>query len=276
MCASNENENANKRQKVIRATLRLVACSDLRSGILISLKEGKKPLSELRDGLKISSTTAIHALRELEKGNLVFQDEAKDYTLTNIGKIAALKLLDALEAIDVLDKYADFWLTHDISHIPEHFLEKIGELKESSLMEAPVTDVLKILTDFVELLKNSKEIRGVTSMFIPEFGSLIKELTIDKHIDVEIVITKEILDGIDKKVLKEVFNDKSSKLKLYLMQDDVKAAFTVTESLLSFGLFHFDGTYDWSKDIIDTTEEGIRWGLDLFEWYRQQSEEFRL
>jgi predicted transcriptional regulator len=126
------------------------------------------------------------------------------------------------------------------------------------------------------MLKNSKEIRGVTSMFIPEFGSLLKELTIDKNVDVELVITKEILDGIDKKILKEIFADKSSKPKLYLMKEELKVAFTVTDSLISFGLFNFDGTYDWNKDLIDTTEEGIRWGLDLFEWYRNISKEIHL
>lgn len=259
-----------------RNILRLAACSDLRSSILISLCDGKKSLSELRDSIGSSSTTAIHALRELEKGSILIQDEDKDYVLTKIGEIVALKLIDFVQAIDVLKKYENFWLSHDSRDIPEHMLEKIGALRDSTMVEASATDVLKILTDFIELLKNSKEIRGVTSMFIPEFGSLLKELTIEKNVDVELVLTKEILEGIDKEILKEIFADKSSKLKLYLIKEDIKVAFTVTESFLSFGLFNFDGAYDWNKDILDTSEEGIRWGLELYEWYRQRSDEIHL
>ncbi|MDD2666748.1 MAG: winged helix-turn-helix domain-containing protein [Methanocellales archaeon] len=274
MCASDENEK--KRSKIVRAMLRLAACSDLRSGILVSLKKGKKPLSELRDEMEASSTTAIHALRELEKGKFIFQDEAKDYVLTKIGEIVALKLLDFLEAIDVLEKYEGFWRTHDLSDIPEHLLERIGALRNSSMVEAPAADVLQVFTSFVDILRNAKEIRGVTSMSIPDFGPLFKELTIEKNIDVELIISEEVLGGIDQEILKEIFSEKSSKLKLYVMKKDLKVAFTVTDSLLSLGLFNFDGTYDWNKDIVDSTKEGIEWGWELFEWYRKRSNKFHL
>ncbi|HIH36863.1 MAG TPA: winged helix-turn-helix domain-containing protein [Methanocellales archaeon] len=274
MCASDENEK--KRSKIVCAMLRLAACSDLRSGILVSLKKGKKPLSELRDELEASSTTTIHALRELEKGKLIFQDEAKDYVLTKIGEIIALKLLDFFKAIDVLEKYEDFWLNHDLSCVPEHLLERIGELQNSSMIEAPAADVLQVFTSFVDMLRNAKEIRGVTSMFIPDFGSLLKELTIERNICVELVVSKEVLGGIDQEILKEILSEKNSKLKLYVMKKDLKAAFTITDSLLSFGLFNFEGTYDWNKDIIDSTKEGIEWGWELFEWYRKRSDEFHL
>jgi len=72
-----KESNPRRRQN----TLRLAACSNLRSEIITSLKGGKKSLSELRDELEVSSTTAIHALRELEKGNLVFQDADRAYAL---------------------------------------------------------------------------------------------------------------------------------------------------------------------------------------------------
>ncbi len=117
--------------RLMQNTLRLAACSDLRRAIIISLQTGKKPLSELRGDLGVSSTTAIHALRELEKDNLIFQDETRDYALTKIGEIIALKLSDFIDAIEALKKHEDFWLTHDLSGIPEPLLEKIGDLNNS-------------------------------------------------------------------------------------------------------------------------------------------------
>jgi len=263
-----------KKPGIIQNTLRLAACSELRRGILVSLREGKKALSELRTELEISSTTAIHALRELEKEHLVLQDEHRDYALTKIGEVIALKLSDFIDAIKVLKKHEDFWLTHDLSGIPPHLLEKIGWLKDSALIEAPATDVLKIFTDFIDILKNSKEIRGITSMFIPEFGSLLEELAIEKNVDVELILTEEILEGIDKETLKRIFVDKSSKLKLYMMKEDTKVAFTVTDYLISFGLFNIDGTYDWNKDLVSYNRKAIEWGRELFEWYCKRAERF--
>lgn len=274
MCASDDDEK--KCSKIVRSTLRLIACSDLRSCILVNLKEGPKPLGKIRDELEISSTTAIHALRELEKGQIIFQDESKDYALTKIGEIFALKLLDFMETIDVFEKYADFWLTHDLSGIPDHLLKKIGALKKSSLIEAPASNVLEIFSNFIKLLENAKDIKGVTSMFIPDFESLIKELVLVKNIDIELIITKDILKGLEAEILKEIFSEKSSKLKLYVMKEDFKTAFTVTDSTLSLGLFNLDGTYDWNKDMIDSTKEGIEWGLELFEWYRKRAKEVHL
>jgi predicted transcriptional regulator len=260
--------------KRMQNTLHLAVCSDLRRSILIKLKGDKKPLSELRDALGVSSTTAIHALRELERDNLVFQDEHRDYALTKIGEVIALKLTDFVNAIEVLKKYEEFWLTHDLSGIPPSLMEKIGCLKDSTIMETTSADTLKVYANFVEILRNAKEIRGVTSMFVLEFQLLLKELTLEKNVDVELILTKEILEGIDKEILKEIFADKSSKLKLYMMKEDMKAAFTVTDSLISFGLFHIDGTYDWNNDLVSYSGKAIEWGRELFEWYRKHAELF--
>jgi len=261
-----------KKRQIVQNTLRLAICSELRRGILISLREEKKAVIELRTELEISSTNSIHALRELEKNNLVFQDEARNYALTKIGEIIALKLSDFIDAIKVLKKHEDFWLTHDLSGIPPHLLEKIGWLKDSTIIETTTIDTLKVYTAFVDILKNAKEIKGVTSMFVPEFQLLLKELTLEKNVDVKLILTKKIVEGMDKEILKRIFADKSSKLKLYIMKENMKVAFTVTDYLISFGLFHIDGTYDWNKDLISYDKEAIEWGRELFEWYRKRAE----
>ena len=260
------------KRSAIENTLRLAACSDLRRGILICLDSGKKSLSDLRDALGISSTTAIHALRELEKDNLLFQDETRDYALTKIGEVIALKLTDFMDAIDVLKKHEDFWLTHDLSGIPPHLMEKIGWLRDSVIIEAPATDIFKVYSNFVDMLKNAEKVRGVSTMFVPEYPFIFQELMLEKKVDVQLVVTKEVLDRIDQKILKEIIKDKTSKLKLYILKGDVKVAFTITDYCLSFGLFNIDGTYDWNKDLMSYDKEAIEWGTELFDWYRKRAE----
>ncbi|MHC1574000.1 MAG: hypothetical protein ACXQTJ_06120, partial [Candidatus Syntropharchaeales archaeon] len=124
-------KQAKEKRDGVQSTLQLVACSALRRNLIINLSEGNKSLRDLREKLGVSSTTAIHALRDLEKGNIVLQDEGRNYGLTRIGEIVASNLINFTNALDVLKKHESFWLEHDISGIPEHLLGKIGCLSDS-------------------------------------------------------------------------------------------------------------------------------------------------
>jgi predicted transcriptional regulator len=260
------------KRSAIENTLRLAACSDLRRVTLICLDSGKKSLSDLRDELEVSSTTAIHALRELEKGNLVFQDEDRNYALTKIGKVITLKLADFISAIEVLKKHEDFWLTHDFSGIPLHLMEKIGWLKDSVVVKDTATDIFKVHSNYIDMLKDTKEVKGVSSIFVPEYPLVFEELIREKKANVELIVTEEVLGKIDEEILKEIFTDKSSKFKLYITKEDIKAAFTVTDFFIAFGFYRLDGTYDYSNDLRSYDKEAIKWGKELFEWHRKQAE----
>jgi len=56
--------------------------------------------------------------------------------------------------------------------------------------------------------------------------------------------------------------------KLYIISDDLKVAFTVTDRFLSLGLYRLDGTYDAGNDLICIGKDAIAWGFDLFEYYK--------
>jgi predicted transcriptional regulator len=258
--------------KRMQNTLRLATCSDLRKSIFISLQAGKKPLSELREELGVSSTTAIHALRELEKDRLVFENEKRYYALTKIGEVIALKLSDFVDAIVVLKRHEDFWLTHDLSGIPPHLLEKIGWLKDSTIAKDTATDIFKVHTSFINLLARAKKLRGVSSIFVPEYPLVLEELILSKKADVELILTKGVLEKIDEEILKKIFADKNSKFKLYITKEDAKAAFTTTDYFFSLGLFHVNGTYDYNSDLVSYDKKAIEWGQELFEWYLKRAD----
>ncbi len=250
---------------------RLAVCSDLRRNILFSLFEGNKSLGNLRDGLKISSTTAIHALRDLEKGNLTFQDKNKIYSLTNIGRIIAMKLLDFSNAAEVLKKHENFWLEHDMSGIPDIFFERIGLLKDSMVVKDTDTDIFRVHSNFINLLKNAKEINGISSIYVPEFVTLFEEL-ISKNVNIKLVLTTEVLGKIDITILNKINTKNKSNFNLFVMDKNIKAAITVTDYFLSFGLFRMDGTYDYSNDLISYSKQSIAWGKEIFDYYVKLSQ----
>jgi len=265
MLAKGKENNPERMQN----TLRLAVCSDLRRSILITLKEDKKPLSELRDALGVSSTTAIHALRELERDNLVFQDEHRDYALTKIGEVIALKLTDFVDAIEVLKKYEEFWLTHDLTGIPPHLLEKIGWLSNSNIIEIDALDIIKTHKTYISFIEAAKWVKGVSSIFSPDYPKVFEEL-VKKNINTQLIVTERVWEKVIDTVGLENLKYSLSKgyLEIFIIEEDVKVAFTVTDTFLSLGLFKPDGIYNTTLDLISTEERAIRWGVELFEYYR--------
>jgi predicted transcriptional regulator len=255
-------------------TLRLAACSNLRRDLMIGLQEGKKPLSELRDALGVSSTTAIHALRDLEKGNLIYQDEARNYALSKIGEIITLKLAGFINAIDVLTKYESLWLEHDLSDIPLPLLEKIGDLNNSTLLMDTPTDTFKSHTTLIQVLEQANEVKSIYPIFNLEYLTTIGELVKGKRIDVELIVTNEVLDSIEgvvetEETFKEVFNEPN--FALFATDTEIKIALTLTDSVLYLGLFTRNGIYDYNKALISDDEKALSWGIELYAHCRKLS-----
>lgn len=264
-----------KRKTTAHDILRTAMCSDLRMNLLIGLNERKKPLSELRDGLKISSTTAIHSLRDLEKNKLVFQDSQRDYSLTKLGKIIALKLIDFNDAAVVLKKHEKFWLEHDLSGIPEFLLEKIGWLKDSNIVQIDSLDIVKTHESFIRFIKPAKWIKGVTPIFSSDYPDVFREI-VERNVSTSIILTDAVLKKSIDTVGKENFNNLVSNYNLDLLvtNENLKVAFTVTDGFISLGLFSNDGIYDPAHDLISTDSKAIHWGVLLSEYYQKKAKKY--
>jgi predicted transcriptional regulator len=256
--------------------LHLTICSDLRRNILVFLNEDEKSLGELREGLKISSTTALHALRELEMSNLTFQNKNKKYGLTNIGRIMTIKIIDFINASGALIKQEKFWIGHDMSGIPDQFLKGIGALSESEIIKINALDIIKTHNFYISSIKTARWIKGVSPIFSSDYPIVFKEI-VEKDINTKLILTDPVLmklrDSIGLKNLKKYINNYNLEL---LITDDLKVAFTVTDSFLSFGLFTIDGVYDTAYDLISTDERAIRWGSELFEYYRGKARKYEI
>lgn len=266
-----------KKKTDFQDVLRLAVCSELRMNIILSLNEEKKALGKLREDVKISSTTAIHALRELEKGELVFQDSDRNYLLTSTGKIAALNLIDFSNSAEVLKKHKRFWLEHDLSGIPEHMMKKIGWLKDSDVVLLDPLDIIKAHSTYVSFIKNVNWIKGISPIFSPDYPVVFKEL-IENGVNTQLVLTGAVLNklveamGIEN--LKNLVEKHS--LEILLTDKNVKVALTASDTFISLGLFTNSGVYDTAHDLIGTNDQAIRWGVELFKYYRKGARKYEI
>ncbi len=262
----------------VEEDLKFITTSGVRIKTMLSLMESPKTSSQLREEFGIGTSTIIHAARDLEKQGILIE-KIDGYHLTNIGKIISMKLLDLIETLSVIKKTKQYWLTHDITGIPEEFLERLGELRGFKVIKSSPTNLLQVLSIYVKLVSKAKELKGVSPVFVPEFSKIVKKL-LKRGAKVHLVISKEIMGEVLKSYEKEADEEVKEKIKEGYLKiwviDDVKVAMTVTDSFISLGLFNLDGSYDFSTDMISYDREAIKWGRELFEYYKSRAKEIML
>lgn len=251
----------------VKNLLKFLTSSSIRTSILLSLNESPKNLSDLKKELTLESSTVIHSAGELEKRNFLFK-KGDEYTLSPTGKILALKLVNLIKTVDTVKNHEKLWLNHEIEGIPEDLVLKIGDLRNSVLVEPESIDINKPHTTFTQLLKTSKKLKGVSPVFHPEFAEIVATL-VSKGADVQLILTDIILKMVNDTVPNEILS--KDNFKIYLIDEDVKEAFAVTNSFISFGLFLIDGIYDYSMDLVSDDKDAIAWGEKLFDYYLKKS-----
>ncbi|MCD6146849.1 MAG: winged helix-turn-helix domain-containing protein [Thermoplasmata archaeon] len=255
--------------------LKLITSSGVRVKMMIGLIDGPKTSGQLRNEIGVSSSTVIHAARDLEREKLLAEME-DGYHLTSVGRVISSKLYDMIRTMAVLEKSKDFWLTHDVGGIPKEFLDRIGELGDYEILTSNVKDIFKTLTVYMELAKKAKEFYGVSPVFVDAFVSLIKKL-IKNEAKVQLVLTEDVIKELihrDRKGFSEVLMN--GDVSVWQINEDVGVAFTVTNSIFSLGLFGLDGTYDPSHDLVSREKGAINWGRELFKYYKSRAKKLEL
>ncbi|MGC9515613.1 helix-turn-helix transcriptional regulator [Methanocrinis sp.] len=256
---------------VAEASLKSFTRSKVRTKILLCLRDGAKSTSDLEKEAGIRNTTILHAIKEMSDSEIVARAD-QGYALTNLGKMQAYMLTEMMDFVLVMEKYHDFWLTHDISAIPETLLTRIGMLSRSEILEGDPADILRTQEFFISELRGAKAIRGLSPIIIPGYPEAVAIAVMDGA-EVDLILTKSILDIVIRQhtdLLKQLLE--ADNFRLYRINMDVAAAFTVTDSIFSLGLFRLDGGYDVGKDLNCIGGAAISWGNELFDHYLAKSD----
>lgn len=267
--------SASDRYDIAEDALKSFTRSKVRTKILLCLKDGARGTSDLEKEMGIRNTTILHAVKEMTDLGLVARAD-RGYGLTNLGKMQATMLGDMIDFVLVLEKYSDFWLTHDISSIPEFLLTRIGMLSKSEILEGDPADILKTQEFFISKLRGAKAICGLSPIIIPGYPEAVATAVMDGA-EVDLILTKPIMEIVIKEhaeLIKQLLDIDG--FRLYRIDIDVTAAFTVTDSLFSLGLFRADGGYDVGKDLNCVGDAAIKWGRELFDYYMNKSKQIRL
>lgn len=245
--------------------------SKVRTQVMLSLLDGGMTASDLEKKLGIRVTTILHAIKEMVELNLVDKDTQSSYYLTNLGEIQGYRVISMINSALILEEHKQFWLTHDISGIPPYLLQNIGMLAQSEMVKSDPASLLKAMEYFVEGLKKSTLIRGVSPFIIPSFPETILEVA-KNGVDIELILTTKVLQALLKDYA-AAFREVSEydNLVIRRLDQEVTIGFTVTDTFLSLGLSRLDGHYDLGSDLICIGEAAVSWGKQLFDYYKKMS-----
>jgi len=259
----------------IKDDLKFITTSSIRTRIVLSLNEDKD-LTELKNQLGLKSSSISHALKRLEKEDIVFK-KGKKYSLSSLGKLYFIKSQNFFRSFEAIKNCEKIFLNHLIDGIPSFLVRKMECLSNSIIVESTPIDVVKPQTHYAELVSKSENIKTVSPIFYYPFLDLYF-YGLKKEANAEIILTPLILDAMVKNTEKGELEKKisSKNLKILRVDEDVKIAFTVTEDFFSFGLFLNDGIYDATMSLVNFDEDAIRWGEELYDHYLKKAKKIDL
>lgn len=265
--------------------------SEKRKNLLLLLKEGPKSSDEVKNAFDFPWKSMIPQIKKLVELGMVIQTDGM-YSLSEMGTVIATNMQFLLDTLKIYNENRDFWSEHDLSSIPFHLLKRIGELEKCRVLKPDVSQIFKVQEDIVKCMLTSSHVMVLVSAVHPAYHLACLEF-IEKKIDVTVILTEPVFESIRAECLLEsdtVFSDIAvlkldlpeykKEVQLFLncenshffVSDGEKKPMMliVTDKIFAFSLLDKCGRVD--RNYIVSFEPGaLRWGEELFEYYKKNS-----
>jgi len=258
--------------KEMRGDVQAIYRSRLLTEILLSLNEGSRKLSQLRENTGSTSQAIIPKLRKLEVDRLI-ETKGREYFLTPAGKIVASGIADSFVTIGTINKFRYFWSTHYIERIPDPLLKEIGCLYESEIIKDRGIKVLDIYNNQLKMIKEADYIYGISSVVTEGYADSISE-RVKEGISVELIVSLHVAEELKQSTYLEKIEALKDyeNFELMVADKDIKVGLIVTDKRLALSLYKKSGIeYDISTGLFSSDPKAIKWGERLFGYYNTPS-----
>ena len=233
------------------------------------LEESPKTLSEIKDNLNLKSPEILPRLKEMEDANMILKEEGL-YRLSSLGKVSAIYYKPFLDTLASIEANEDFWINHDHDAIPETLLSRIQELKDCKVVKDEYEHIYDSHKSFIENVMSSTQFRGLASIFLSNFPEMFLEMA-RKNIPISIIVTPNVFYKVKNEYSAEVEEFIKYEHTNFYVTNDSNISFGVTDHFVSLSLCFENGTYDPGTDLVGFDQESIKWGEDLFAYYKENS-----
>jgi predicted transcriptional regulator len=97
--------------------------------ILRELRSNSLKMNEIARRQDLTATETVRQLKRLSEALLIERQPGGSYTITQYGML----VLHMSSSLGFLFKHRSYFLTHDVWRLPIQFIDRLGELSESSL-----------------------------------------------------------------------------------------------------------------------------------------------
>ncbi|WP_456328005.1 helix-turn-helix transcriptional regulator [Archaeoglobus sp.] len=236
--------------------------------ILEVLRSRPRTLSELTKITGKSKQVLLFHLRPLIRVGLVRKivvNRRTFYQVTELGAVMCEYILKFLKLKDILVNAGEFFRDHDVSSIPLSVINDIHMLNGCRILVK--NNPYDLHDEWLNILEKSTWVYGLSSVFHSNFPELFTNLA--KERKVEIILTENVFNLIVRKY-REKLSEYLKYGKMYVC-GNVRLTFIVAEKGFTMNLYRLDGTYDSTRLLVCKTDEGVKWGLKLFDYYRSKS-----
>ncbi len=248
----------------------ILKTSPLKLKILELLTDNPRTLSELSRNLnKTKSTLSFQITPLIDLGLIrkVRMGGNTYYETTELGIIFRDRIVELLKLNDVLMNAGDFFRNHDLSPIPKNLLNEIHMLRGCKVLVKK--NPYELHCEWLDILKGSEWVYGLSSVYHPNFPELFKNLAKDR--EVKIILTEDVFCKV-KSEYKDQLQEFLTYGRLFVCKN-ARLTFIVAEKGFTLNLYDLNGAYDPLKVLVCITGESVEWGLKLFDHYLAQSKE---
>jgi len=258
-------------KNVSSSFLELMVLSEKRKEILLFLKESPKTILEIKEFLNLSSVAVLPQLKKLRENSLVIK-KGEVYSLSPLGIAIVGRLQPMVDLLKVFGSEYSYWENHAIDCIPAPFMGRIGELSNCTLSQPPdKTRLFDLHIECVENVEKSNKISCIFSFFHPSYLSFYTDF-IKMEKEVSIIVTSHVYERIKREfedILRKSF--KFGNASFYVCSREIELSYLVTDTFLSLTLPFSDGSFDYQRDVLCFDPAALKWGEDLFAYYRDIS-----
>jgi predicted transcriptional regulator len=217
----------------------------------------REPLKLSQVARKLSATVqeASRHLERLSKAKLIQRDSTSSYRITSFGNL----ILSLLPSFDFVQKRREFFLSHDLSFLPQGFVQRIGELSEHQYvdrLDEALAQAERIITEAEQYLwlMADQQVRQSYPHEHPEQVSLRLILPV----------------GIDLEAFQRIRKQTGFRLQIGFL-DHVKATIVMNEKAAAMCFPSLDGRMDLTQGFSGKTPEFHGWCRDLYNFYWNES-----
>lgn len=210
-------------------------------------------------------------IKRLLQKKLIVQN-GESYCLSEIGELIVDSIEPLLDTMRVIEENKEFWITRDLSFLPQHLFNRLGELGHYLLVEPDLNRMFELPREFKNNILKSKQVSSFISYVHPQIPSLYIEL-VDKGVHLSLFMTKTAFEKLKSEYPKEMKKILSSSgVELFLCNENIPLPTLAVTGWFTYLCFlNVEGRYDhW--DIISFDESALLWGNELIEHYRSKSE----